>query len=252
MSENTILLEAKDISLNYSGRQILQNISLSISAGEIVTIVGPNGAGKTTLIRALLELLPLEQGTIYKKNKLRIGYVPQKINLDPVLPLTIKRFMTLTNDYSINEIKLVLSETGVKSELNTSIYHLSGGEFQRLMLARALLAKPELLVLDEPVQNVDYLGEAELYRLISDIRKRYQCSVLMISHDLHVVMASTDRVICLDHHICCQGEPCDVSLHPEYVRLFGSSSNLSIYNHHHDHSHEVDGTIHEHNQEHKH
>ncbi|MBF0265347.1 MAG: ATP-binding cassette domain-containing protein [Gammaproteobacteria bacterium] len=248
MPENTVLIDAQGISLKYADKQILQNISLSIHAGEIVTIVGPNGAGKTTLIRALLGLQTIDQGKLYKKNKLRIGYVPQKIRLDPVLPLTIKRFLTLTANYAMNQIEQVLLETGVKSSPETSIYHLSGGEFQRLMLARALLAEPELLVLDEPVQNVDYLGEAELYRLISDLRKRYQCAVLMISHDLHVVMASTDRVICLDHHICCQGEPCDVSLHPEYVRLFGSSKTLSIYNHHHDHSHEVDGSI----QEHKH
>ena len=212
-----------------------------------MTVIGPNGAGKTTLLRVLLGLIPANSGSIFKKPKLRIGYLPQKVSVDPILPLSVSRIMNLTGNFSSLQIENALEETGVDSLKNKPVFQLSGGEFQRVMLARALLRSPELLVLDEPVQGVDYMGESELYNLIGKLRKSHGCGVLMVSHDLHVVMASTDRVLCLNQHICCEGQPEDVSRHPEYLRLFGldSGSALAIYSHHHDHTHHLSGDLQE-------
>ncbi len=240
-----ILIQTQDLSLVSGGRTLISNITLDVSTGEIVTVIGPNGAGKTTLLRLLLGLITPNVGIVFKKPKLRIGYLPQKINVDPILPLSVSRIMNITGNYSSVQINNALEETGVVSLKEKPIFQLSGGEFQRVMLARALLRSPELLVLDEPVQGVDYMGESELYKLISNLRSRLGCGVLMVSHDLHVVMASTDRVLCLNQHICCEGQPEDVSRHPEYLRLFGldSGSALAVYSHHHDHTHHISGTL---------
>ena len=240
-----ILLQTENMSLFAGEQELLSGVSLTVSAGEIVTIIGPNGAGKTTLFRVLLGVIPPNTGSIYKKPNLRIGYLPQKITVDPILPLSVSRIMNLTGNFSVRKIENVLDETGVLSLKNKPVYQLSGGEFQRVMLARALLINPELLVLDEPVQGVDYMGESELYKLIGNLRNKHGCGVLMVSHDLHVVMASTDRVLCLNRHVCCEGEPEDVSQHPEYLRLFGldSGSALAVYSHHHDHTHQLSGTL---------
>ena len=242
-----ILLQTENMSLFAGEQELLAGVSLTVSAGEIVTIIGPNGAGKTTLFRVLLGVIPPNTGSIYKKPNLRIGYLPQKITVDPILPLSVSRIMNLTGNFSVRQIENVLDETGVLSLKNKPVYQLSGGEFQRVMLARALLINPELLVLDEPVQGVDYMGESELYKLIGNLRNKHGCGVLMVSHDLHVVMASTDRVLCLNRHVCCEGEPEDVSQHPEYLRLFGldSGSALAVYSHHHDHTHQLSGTLRE-------
>ena len=242
-----ILLQTENMSLFAGEQELLSGVSLTVSAGEIVTIIGPNGAGKTTLFRVLLGVIPPNTGSIYKKPNLRIGYLPQKITVDPILPLSVSRIMNLTGNFSVRQIENVLDETGVLSLKNKPVYQLSGGEFQRVMLARALLINPELLVLDEPVQGVDYMGESELYKLIGNLRNKHGCGVLMVSHDLHVVMASTDRVLCLNRHVCCEGEPEDVSQHPEYLLLFGldSGSALAVYSHHHDHKHQLSGTLHE-------
>ncbi len=244
------LISAENVSYHASGRQILQDISLTVARGETVTVVGPNGAGKTTLLRVLLGLISPTSGRVTSKPHLRIGYLPQKIHIDPVLPLSVNRIMTLTGSFTQEQIQAALEETGVSHLNGQSVFNLSGGEFQRMMLARALLRNPELLVLDEPVQGVDYLGEAELYELIANIRKKYSCSVLMISHDLHVVMSSTDRVICIDQHVCCQGKPQYVCNHTEFQRLFGRqfSESLSVYSHDHDHRHDISGNIQEKNQ----
>ena len=240
-----VLLEAHDLSLQRSGKQLLQQISLSIATGEIVTIIGPNGAGKSTLLKLLLGVEKPSHGRVEKRANLQVGYLPQKVKVDPILPLTVRRLATLTARYTEEEIIAALQMTGADYLLDATVSNLSGGEFQRVMLARALLRKPELLVLDEPVQGVDYLGETEMYRLIGEIRERFGCAVLMVSHDLHVVMASTDRVICIDHHICCQGSPSDVSSHPEYLRLFGQEEGvLAVYAHQHDHQHTLSGEIH--------
>ena len=242
-----ILLQTHNLSLVTGERELLSNITLSVSVGEIVTVIGPNGAGKTTLLRVLLGLIPLNKGSIFKKPNLKIGYLPQKVSVDPILPLSVSRIMKLTGNYSSMQIKTALEETGVASLRDKPVFQLSGGEFQRVMLARALLRSPELLVLDEPVQSVDYMGESELYKLIANLRTSHGCGVLMVSHDLHVVMASTDRVLCLNQHICCEGQPEDVSRHPEYLRLFGldSGSALAVYSHNHDHTHHISGTLQE-------
>ena len=242
-----ILLQTHNLSLLTGERELLSNITLTVSAGEIVTVIGPNGAGKTTLLRVILGLIPLNKGSIFKKPKLKIGYLPQKVSVDPILPLSVSRIMKLTGNYSSLQIKTALEETGVASLRDKPVFQLSGGEFQRVMLARALLRSPELLVLDEPVQGVDYMGESELYKLIANLRTSHGCGVLMVSHDLHVVMASTDRVLCLNQHICCEGQPEDVSRHPEYLRLFGldSGSALAVYTHNHDHTHHISGKLQE-------
>ena len=240
-----ILLDAKNLSLKIGEKVFLSNISLKISAGEIVTIIGPNGAGKTTLLRVLLGLVTQSSGSVSKKQNLTIGYLPQKINFNPILPLSVGRIMNLTENFSKQKIINALEETGVASLKNKPLLQLSGGEFQRVMLARALLRDPDLLVLDEPVNEIDYLGQSELYKLISNLCKNLGCGVLMVSHDLHVVMASTNRVICLNQHICCEGHVEDVSRHPEYLRLFGleSGSALAVYSHHHDHTHNISGKL---------
>jgi len=245
--KNQILLQTENMSLFAGEQELLSDVSLTVSAGEIVTIIGPNGAGKTTLFRVLLGVIPPNTGSIYKKPNLRIGYLPQKITVDPILPLSVSRIMNLTGNFSVRQIENVLDESGVLSLKNKPVYQLSGGEFQRVMLARTLLINPELLVLDEQVQGVDYMGESELYKLIGNLRNKHGCGVLMVSHDLHVVMASTDRVLCLNRHVCCEGEPEDVSQHPEYLRLFGldSGSSLAVYSHHHDHTHQLSGTLRE-------
>ena len=235
------LLEAQNINLKFGKKIMLSNISLKISFGEIVTIIGPNGAGKSTLLRVLLGLIQPDSGEIYKKNNLSIGYLPQKINYDQILPLSVSRMMNLTGIYKEKYILHSLEETGVSQLFDKPISNLSGGEFQRVMLARAFLKNPKLLVLDEPVKEVDYIGQSELYKLVANLTKKRGCAVLMVSHDLNVVMASTNRVICLNKHICCEGQAEDVSLNPEYLRLFGldAESALALYSHHHDHTHNI-------------
>ena len=239
------LIQSQNISVHIGGKELLSGVSLNISKAEIVTVIGPNGAGKTTLLRLLLGLIPVSYGSIYRKPKLRIGYLPQKVVFNPVLPISVSRIMNLTGNYSKSQIETSLEETGVLALRDKPVSQLSGGEYQRVMLARALLRNPELLVLDEPVQGVDYMGESELYNLIGDLRKSHGCGVLMVSHNLHVVMASTDRVLCLNQHICCEGQPEDVTQHPEYLRLFGldSGSALAIYSHQHDHKHHISGEL---------
>jgi zinc transport system ATP-binding protein len=245
------LLQASNVSLKDGDKILLNTIDLSIKAGEIVTLIGPNGAGKTTLLNILLGLRAPSSGTVTKNKNIRIGYMPQKIQLNPLLPLTVEHFLRLVNPSSTKTtlsidiaIKSALKRTGVEQLLKTDMTKLSGGEIQRVLLARALLREPNLLVLDEPVQGVDLIGQDQLYKLISDIRDELGCGVLMVSHDLHLVMASTDNVICLNQHICCHGHPESVSNHPAYIELFGNSiSHVATYTHHHDHNHDLHGAI---------
>jgi zinc transport system ATP-binding protein len=239
------LVTAEDVCVEIGGRTILQTINLNVAPNEIVTVVGPNGAGKTMLIRVLIGLIRPTSGRVKRLPGLRIGYLPQKVTLDPVLPLSVGRLMTLTVRRSRMMVETALAETGVEHLIDAAVDTLSGGEMQRVLLARSLLREPDLLVLDEPVQGVDFAGASGLYDLISDIRARRGCGILMVSHDLHVVMAATDHVVCINRHICCAGTPQHVGSHPEYARLFGSraAETVAIYAHRHDHSHAADGQV---------
>ncbi len=232
------------VSLEIQGRKILHDISLELQVGKVLTVIGPNGAGKSTLIRLLLGLEKPDSGKVWRKPKLRIGYVPQKMHISSLMPLTVKRFVALSG-VNKNEISNVLSEMGVIHLENQAIQHLSGGEFQHVLLARALLRKPELLVLDEPAQGVDVVGQAELYEKISLLKESYGFGVLMVSHDLHLVMQKTDQVLCLNQHICCSGQPDAVSQHPEYQKLFGNlpTEGLAVYTHNHNHCHDLHGDV---------
>lgn len=258
MSNPRLLLSLEKIAWSNEQRQVLDGVDLRLHAGEILTVIGPNGAGKTCLIRIALGLLAADHGQRTVAPGLRIGYLPQTLRLNPYLPLTVADFLALPAqdlspgkgwwrrppaNFSRADIIQALREVGAEHLLPQPAQNLSGGELQRVLLARALLRRPELLILDEPVQGVDLTGQAELYALIRSLRDRYDCGVLMVSHDLHVVMAATDRVLCLNGHVCCTGHPETVSQHPEYQRLFGlqASQDLAIYTHHHDHHHTLHG-----------
>jgi zinc transport system ATP-binding protein len=212
---------------------------MHVSVGEIVRIIGPKGAGKSSLLKILLGLEKHDSGPLQTNEKLRVGYMPQQLQLSPHLPLTVSRFLALAKA-SKDEIAIAAETVAISSLLNQPMQNLSGGEQQRVLLARAILRKPNLLVLDEPVQGVDIAGQAALYRLIGQLRDELNCGVLMVSHDLHLVMAETDTVVCLNQHICCKGHPDIVSAHPAYLELFGQplDSALALYTHHHDHTHE--------------
>jgi zinc transport system ATP-binding protein len=222
---------------------ILDAIDVDIAPKEIVTLIGPNGSGKTTLVRVLLGLEKPDQGTVRRATTLRIGYVPQRFDIDRAIPMTVERFLALGNGGRQTRIADVLAEVGAPRVISQQLSQLSGGELQRVLLARALLSDPQLLVLDEPVRGVDYTGEADLYALITRLRDALGFGVLLVSHDLHIVMASSDRVICLNRHVCCSGVPETVAQHPEYVRLFGAETAraFAVYRHHHDHRHDLDG-----------
>ena len=239
-----LLLSARGLCVHADGRQILDRIAVDLHEGEIVTVIGPNGAGKTTLLKALLGFITPSAGTVTRTESLRIGYMPQKLTLNPLLPMTVERFLRQTGADRV-AIARALQETGVASLQQQSLHRVSGGELQRVLLARALLRQPELLVLDEPAQGVDVCGQADLYRLIAELRARHHCGVLLVSHDLHLVMAATDTVICLNQHICCHGRPEHVSQHPEYLQLFGKqlSEDIAVYTHRHDPDHDLHGNV---------
>lgn len=235
----TFLLSGCDIGFRAGDRHILHRASLAVNSGELVTLIGPNGAGKSTLIRILLGLQAPTSGRVVRAPDLVMGYMPQRLQLDPTLPLTVERFLTLAGRDK-TRLDECLTLTGVPGLKRQSMHELSGGELQRVLLARALYRKPNLLVLDEPVQGVDVSGQSALYDLIGRVRDQSGCGVLMVSHDLHLVMAATDRVVCLNQHVCCEGHPDTVSAHPEFLQLFGKTreSGVAIYTHHHDHTHE--------------
>jgi zinc transport system ATP-binding protein len=242
-SQSLVKLEKAGISRD--GRWLVRDIDLNVDRGEIVTLIGPNGSGKSTTAKMALGILAPTEGSITRMRDLRVGYVPQKLSVDWTLPLTVDRFMSLTNPVSVAEKHAALESTGIAHLASAAVRNLSGGEFQRAMLARAIARRPDLLVLDEPVQGVDFNGEIALYELIASIRDLLHCGILLISHDLHVVMAATDRVICLNGHICCHGSPQAVAESPEYRNLFGvrGAAQLAVYRHDHDHTHLPDGRI---------
>jgi zinc transport system ATP-binding protein len=237
------LISARSLWLTRSGRAILQGVDIDIAPGEIVTLIGPNGAGKTTLVRMLLGLEAPDRGSTLRRQGLVVGYVPQRFEVDRAIPLTAARFVALGRRAEDEEIERVLAEVGAGTLADRQLSDLSGGELQRVVLARALIRAPQLLVLDEFVRGVDYAGEAELYTLIGRLRSERGFGVLLVSHDLHVVMAQSDRVICLNRHVCCSGVPESVAQHPEYARLFGpqAARAFGLYHHHHDHRHDLAG-----------
>ncbi len=238
------LISVRGATVTRQGRVLLDHIDMAVHRREIVTLIGPNGAGKSTLVKAALGLERLDVGTVTRAPGLKIGYQPQKLSLDVTLPLTVRRFLMLTERAPELALQQVLTEVGVPQLIDASVHRLSGGEWQRVMLARAVLRRPDLLVLDEPTQNVDMAGAVEMYQIIARLRDAIGCGVLMVSHDLNVVMAATDRVYCLNGHICCSGHPAAVSRDAAFQRLFGpQAATLAVYEHHHDHHHAPDGSV---------
>ncbi|HLS20000.1 MAG TPA: metal ABC transporter ATP-binding protein [Paracoccaceae bacterium] len=234
-----MLIRAEDISVTLGGRQVLHDVHMEVREREIVTIVGPNGSGKTTLLRVLIGAIQPDRGRVERAPGLRIGYVPQKLDLDSTLPITARRFLSLPKRQPGAAITSALERAGALAIQHQPLASLSGGQFQRVLLARALLTRPHLLLLDEPTQGLDQPATAAFYTLIAELRDELGCAVLMVSHDLHVVMQASDRVICLNGHICCEGTPTDVSAAPEYRALFGTGTRgaLALYRHEHDHEH---------------
>ncbi|NDJ58010.1 zinc ABC transporter ATP-binding protein ZnuC [Enterobacteriaceae bacterium 4M9] len=241
----TNLVSLENISVSFGARRVLTDISLNLHTGRILTLLGPNGAGKSTLVRVVLGLVAPDGGLIKRTPNLRIGYVPQKLHLDATLPLTVSRFMRLRPGVKKSDIQPALVRVQAAHLIDAPMQKLSGGETQRVLLARALLNQPQLLVLDEPTQGVDVNGQLALYDLINKLRHELGCAVLMVSHDLHLVMAKTDEVLCLNHHICCSGTPEVVSAHPQFISMFGprGAEQLGIYRHHHNHRHDLQGKI---------
>ena len=242
------LITARNLSVRQGDKTVLQNVDFEIRKGEIVTIVGPNGSGKSTLLRTLIGAIVPEKGKLLRKPGLRIGYVPQKLFVDGAMPLTVRRFLDVPKRVKNAEAEAALDRTGVAHLANHPLNGLSGGQFQRVLLARAILVKPDILMLDEATQGLDQPGSAAFYQLIEELRDTLGCAVLMVSHELHVVMSASDRVICLNGHVCCEGAPDVVSAAPEYRQLFGTGTKgaLALYrhdhNHDHDHVHEHDHT----------
>ena len=242
---NDVLVRGTDLCLTYGDRRILDHVDIEVREGKVVTVVGLNGCGKSTLVRALLRLTPVDIGRIWHRPGLRIGYTPQRMQVDPALPMPVARFLRLGGRYDNTRLSAVLDEVAIGGALAVPISELSGGEFNRVVLARALLRDPDILVMDEPLSSVDLAGQANLYELIEAIRRSRGCGVLLISHDLYLVMSTTDTVVCLNHHVCCSGRPKAVVRNPEFVALFGGqlAASLATYSHQHDHAHDPAGRV---------
>ena len=242
--EKNILVKLNNVGIQQNEKWLVKGVSLEVEKGKIVTLIGPNGSGKSTTAKIALGIYKNIEGKVEKFTN-NVGYVPQKISIDWTLPLRVKDFMVLTDNIKDELIDEALSLTGVIHLKEKNLGNLSGGEFQRVLLARAISKKPELLVLDEPVQGVDFTGEIALYELIKKISEKLNCGILLISHDLHTVMSATDHVVCLNGHVCCSGSPKDVARNNEYKALFGeqASQTLAVYEHKHDHEHSIDGKI---------
>jgi len=246
------LIAAEGLEVRFGEKRVLDGVDFRIEAGEIVTIVGPNGSGKSTFLRALIGAVRPNAGRVQRAKGLRIGYVPQKLAIDPTLPMTVERFLSLPHRRSATVVAEALTASGAEGLGGLQMTDLSGGQLQRVLLARAVLAEPQLLILDEATQGLDQPGSAAFYRRIEALRGTLGCAVLMVSHELHVVMAASDRVVCLNHHVCCEGAPEHVASAPEYRALFGSGTGgaLALYRHEHDHAH--DHAHHDHGHEHHH
>ncbi|XBC39540.1 MAG: zinc ABC transporter ATP-binding protein ZnuC [Buchnera aphidicola (Chaetogeoica yunlongensis)] len=236
----SVCIRLKKIFVNFNNRSILSNISLILTSNCILTLVGPNGAGKSTLVKVILGLLKPNQGKVYYKNNLRIGYIPQNLKLHSSLPISVNRFMNLSQYKNQLLIKNVLNKVHASNLINIPLQKLSSGEMQKILLARALLNQPELLVLDEPTQGIDIIGQIEFYKLLNQIKYELECSIFMVSHDLNIVMANTDQVVCLNNHICCFGPPESVSKNSKFLAIFGEigKNSFAPYCHKHDHNHD--------------
>lgn len=239
MSDNSFLIKAENVSATRQGRRVLDNVSLSLEGKDFITLIGPNGAGKSILLRHLLKLETPQSGTVEHRAGLRIGYVPEKFHIDRTLPISVARFLSLNNNLKETAVHALAEETNCTALLERPLGVLSGGELQRVLLARALAGDPHVLMLDEPAQNLDVTGQLQFYKLIDDIFDNRDLSVLMVSHDLHMVMRSTRRVVCMFNHICCSGAPESVAKDPEFIAMFGQdmAQMMSVYQHDHDHDH---------------
>ena len=246
------LIAARGVTVRLGGAVVLRDIDLSLERGEIVTIVGPNGSGKSTLLRALIGAIRPSGGAVSRAPGLRIGYVPQKLHIDPTLPMTVCRFLNLPRRHAAAMLAQALAQAGLPDLGTRQMADLSGGQFQRVLLARAVLERPDLLILDEATQGLDQPGSAAFYRRIEELRRSLDCAVLMVSHELHVVMSASDRVICLNGHVCCEGRPEQVVSAPEYRAIFGTGTQgaLALYRHDHDHHHDHD-CAHDHDHDHE-
>lgn len=240
-----LLLAMHDIGVRIGSQTILEHIALEVRQNEIVTLIGPNGSGKSTLVRVALGLIDPTSGTLFRAPHLKIGYMPQKLKLNPSLPITVERFLTLSERHSKRQLHHRLGQVGALGTLKSPVQAISGGELQRVLLARALLRNPHLLILDEPAQGVDIPGQQALYHLLAELRDELGCGILMVSHDLHFVMAATDQVLCINRHVCCSGSAESVQNHPEYLALFDNAAvnDIAIYKHHHDHAHSLHGDV---------
>ncbi|MCE3255593.1 MAG: Zinc transporter, ATP-binding protein ZnuC [Rickettsiaceae bacterium] len=240
--EGPALVSLKGISLSLNNQKILKNINLELKKGEITTLIGPNGGGKTSIARILIGILKPDSGKVFISKKARIGYMPQKLEIEKTIPLKVIDFLNLNHanpGKAQEEIKKFSKKLNIENILEKSIHEISGGQLQKVSLVRSLINNPDLLVLDEPTQYMDIAAQAEFYQIIEEIRTQKHCAVLIISHDLHIVMQKTNQVICVNHHICCEGSPESINNHPEYLSLFGNNKidNIAIYSHHHDHQH---------------
>jgi zinc transport system ATP-binding protein len=235
------LISAEGIGVQYGARRVLQHMNFSIDVGEVVTIVGPNGAGKSVFLRVLIGAEQPSEGRVNRTHGLAIGYVPQRLSIGQTMPMSVARFLALSSSQNASQNQAMLARVGIPDRAKEQMASLSGGEFQRVLLAHALLGEPQVLILDEPTQGLDQPAVAAFYRLIEEVRDERGCAILMVSHDLNVVMRRSDRVICLNGHICCEGTPSDVSLAPEYQALFGVDNEgaLALYHHEHDHTHDT-------------
>lgn len=240
-----LLVDLQDIGLQRNSRLILEDVNLKVQSGDIITLIGPNGAGKSSLLKIVLGLIQPSSGKIILAKGIRIGYMPQALKVESLMPLTVKRFLLLAPRANENNYMKIANDLGITDYLHSPIQSISGGELQRVLLARALLNNPDLLVLDEPAQGIDITGQAQLYQLIISMREKLGCAILMVSHDLHLVIAGTDQVVCLNKHICCSGHPATVTQDPHFIELFGSTvaDGLAIYTHKHDHEHDLEGNI---------
>jgi len=240
MKITNALISAKNVSVLKHQKSILDNIDIQINKNDFITIIGPNGAGKTMLLKCLMGFYKPTSGRIERKEKLKIGYMPQSISIINTMPITVKDFITVRKEYDDISLNKVITEVSIGEIINKQLSVLSGGEMQRVLLARSLLNNPDLLILDEPAQNLDISGQLNFYKLIQEIYSKRNISILMVSHDLHLVMVSTKKVLCLYKHICCSGAPQQIAKDPEFLSMFGKdmANMMSIYQHSHDHNHD--------------